>query len=105
MHKPHGGKSGKREKKFLRQLEKILVILSLRKPLFKKTLIFTSIYMKFSGFPTKGAKETREWGWGRLEDSKQKKKCWEGRGNQEAYIFLNLEIPAFFITVSYINLP
>lgn len=44
MHKPHGGKSGKREKKFLRQLEKI-VILSLRKPLFKKTL--SDIYIYF----------------------------------------------------------
>lgn len=57
--------------------------------------------MKFSGFPSKGAKEGKEWGWVRRENLKKKKKWWGSvRVYQEVYIILKLKISVFIITIS-----
>lgn len=51
--------------------------------LFQKTLCDIYLYfVKFPGFPTKGAKEIREWGWGDGRVQNRKKKVLEGGGGR-----------------------
>lgn len=95
MHKLHGEKSGKR-KKFLRQLgEFFCYFFSLKKPLFKNTHFDIYIYfVKFSDFPSKGAKKSGK-GVGKMGELKKKKVVMVGRESKKLTLSLISKFPFY----------